>query len=215
MNIFAWQRRPLEYVIAGNRQEFDDYNREQRGTLFRHICVHSNKDLIGIRNPDIVFIGTWQNRIDIEELLFEIQHISCGCEVHLTSHESSSIATSDQPMTLDDLRRAVHLLQGAENRHPRSDGNIFMFDGASWVGGPIRFSGTLPATEGVNEVSYVSFDGATWMMGFDMGTWMMGFDMGSSKVQTEPVPEELETEPDAEDDNSLKMEEYENESGRN
>ena len=58
------------YVIAGNRNEYQEYSRsDRRDYLKTYYYVRDVDSLRGLRNPDGVFIGSFKNRPDIKELL--------------------------------------------------------------------------------------------------------------------------------------------------
>ena len=58
------------YVIAGNRNEYQEYSRsDRRDYLKTYYYVRDVDSLRGVRNPDGVFIGSFKNRPDIKELL--------------------------------------------------------------------------------------------------------------------------------------------------
>ena len=58
---------PLKYVISGHRGEYREYIRQH--PEISHCYVWSIDDLAGLVNPDGVFIGSWREREDIEEVL--------------------------------------------------------------------------------------------------------------------------------------------------
>lgn len=70
------------YVIAGNKFQFDEYRRRKLEEMtarqiidFRYadiVYVSSRNVLRGVADPHGVFIGTWKERKDMEEIFQEL-----------------------------------------------------------------------------------------------------------------------------------------------
>lgn len=69
------------YVIAGNRSEYTDWKRRncvgmlndnKVESLHDIVYVHSVDSIRGVSNPQGIFIGTWYNRIDIDQILNQL-----------------------------------------------------------------------------------------------------------------------------------------------
>jgi hypothetical protein len=65
------------FVIAGNYQQFQEYQRKGYSDdilLYQNLVYVSSIDVLrGIRNPKGVFIGTWYKREDIGDILMQLR----------------------------------------------------------------------------------------------------------------------------------------------
>jgi hypothetical protein len=64
------------FVIAGNRlqaREFIDKKMHEPGNQYKYIEVTCVENLIGFRDPEGYFVGTWEDRHDIHQILQRLQ----------------------------------------------------------------------------------------------------------------------------------------------
>jgi hypothetical protein len=61
------------YVLAGNHNQFKEYVREQSKDPRGYKYIGRREALYGVRNVEVVKVGTWNRRDDIAEILADIK----------------------------------------------------------------------------------------------------------------------------------------------
>jgi hypothetical protein len=96
------------WVISGNRHEYNNYitEKDRKGEDMRNLVylTDANK-LHGYSEVHGVFIGTWRNRTDINEIIYKIGTINgkapvafvLGDDSKITTKTNSTIASVNSP----------------------------------------------------------------------------------------------------------------------
>ena len=61
-----------QYIIAGNFDEFLQWDSKSKDSVNNIICVSTPAVLNGTQNPHGFFIGSWRKRDDLEEIFMQL-----------------------------------------------------------------------------------------------------------------------------------------------
>jgi len=95
------ERVEAKYVVAGNWNQYMDYCKKKAGDDIHYIYVTGVERLRGLSEISGVFVGTFHERLDIEEIKTQIQIIKS----RKTGFTAQTVASLDPSLIREEILR--------------------------------------------------------------------------------------------------------------